>query len=356
MICCRKFISNTSRLIGRYIKLKYDFKTTLPVFYHSKSINHFKYLCKSNKREYNGTDESACIASYNLLWSAVLFNLFSFNEKDEEETSELIMTIKRSILLMQRNEFNKAEQMLHVALNQAQTLQSQEAITYIYDLMANVALETGSFKKAETLFVSVLQRLISNGTKENDLKVIHISLKLAHIYEEQGHIQKAETGYMFCLDNLQTHLNNNPEDEHVLKLLAMTSDWYARMLFSQAKYKDAYKYFEQSYNLCTKINSEEEEHIVYILNYLGAISCIMEDYDKAIDYLTTAKEIGKSLPDMIHLGSVYVNLGDVFLKKGLHAEAKKACIEGRKLARKKDDEQSLRAAEKCLSDIKELIS
>lgn len=79
--------------------------------------------------------------------------------------------------------------MLHVALRQAQALQNQNAITYIYDLMANVAFETKQLKKAETLFLLVLERLLSNGVTQNDLKIIHISLKLANIYEKTGDIE-----------------------------------------------------------------------------------------------------------------------------------------------------------------------
>lgn len=79
--------------------------------------------------------------------------------------------------------------MLHLALRQAQTLQHDAAVTYIYDVMANLAFDTGDYRKAETLFVSVLQRLISKGTSENDMKVIHISLKMAKVFENMGEIK-----------------------------------------------------------------------------------------------------------------------------------------------------------------------
>lgn len=73
--------------------------------------------------------------------------------------------------------------MLHVALHQAQTIQHYDSITYVYDVMANLAFDTGDYKKAETLFVTVLQRLMSNGALENDMRVIHISLKMAKLFE-----------------------------------------------------------------------------------------------------------------------------------------------------------------------------
>lgn len=107
--------------------------------------------------------------------------------------------------------------------------------------------------------------------------------------------RKAETGYKFCLKNVQIHVDNNPEDENVQILLAMTYDWYAQMLFSQARYADAREYFEESYNLCIKVNGTEHEQTVNLLNYLGTVSCKMEEYDKAIEYLTTATQIGKLL-------------------------------------------------------------
>lgn len=73
--------------------------------------------------------------------------------------------------------------MLHVALRQAQTIQHYDAVTYIYDVMANLAFDTGKYHKAENLFLSVLQRLMSNGSTEDDIRVIHISLKMAKVFE-----------------------------------------------------------------------------------------------------------------------------------------------------------------------------
>lgn len=73
--------------------------------------------------------------------------------------------------------------MLHLALKIAQEEQNHDGVTYVYDVMANLAFETGQHAKAEKLFISVLQRLIAGGYEPNDNKVVHISLKLAKIYE-----------------------------------------------------------------------------------------------------------------------------------------------------------------------------
>lgn len=73
--------------------------------------------------------------------------------------------------------------MLHVALHQAQTIQHYDAVTYVYDVMANLAFDTGDYRKAETLFITVMQRLLTNGALENDMRIIHISLKMAKVFE-----------------------------------------------------------------------------------------------------------------------------------------------------------------------------
>ena len=51
--------------------------------------------------------------------------------------------------------------------------------------MANLAFIQEDYKKAEKLFVSVMKRLLADGVPENDLRIIHMSLKMAKMYEYQ---------------------------------------------------------------------------------------------------------------------------------------------------------------------------
>lgn len=107
--------------------------------------------------------------SRKLLFSAGILSMFSKDEETAED--KLINTIKRSILCIQRGEHQKAEQMLHLALRMAQDMQNKDGITYVFDVMANLAMLQGEFKKAEKLFVTVMQRLLSDGYAQNDIKV-----------------------------------------------------------------------------------------------------------------------------------------------------------------------------------------
>lgn len=286
----------------------------------------------------------------------LIFNYLFGIEESDEETPEVIMMIKRSVLLIQKGEFAKAEQMLHLALRQAQTIQHYDAITYIYDVMANLSFDTGDYRKAEKLFVSVLQRLMSNGVSEDDMRVIHISLKMAKVFEQLKEMKKAEQGYKFCIENLKSHIEKDPENEDAILLQGMTFDWYARMLFSQSRHTEAFNYFLQAYDICKKINGEEHEQTIILLNDLGTVSYMQGEYDEAVKYLSAATKIGKNLPDMVDLGLIYVNLGNIFLKKGLYDEAKKSCQQGRTIAKNGDDNASLLKADECLKEVKRLLS
>lgn len=111
-------------------------------------------------------------------------SIISFFKKNDDETpeSKLVTTIKRGILCIQREEYNKAEQILHLALKMATDLQSKDGITYCYDVMANLAMEIGDFKKAENLFKNVMQRLFADGFKEDDNNVFIYDRKLDQIF------------------------------------------------------------------------------------------------------------------------------------------------------------------------------
>lgn len=66
--------------------------------------------------------------------------------------------------------------------------------------------------------------------------------------------------------------------------------------------------------------------------------------------------LGRNLPDMVDLGLIYINLGNVFLKKGLYDEAKKSCQQGKMIAKNRDDNDSLLKADECLKEVKRLLS
>lgn len=166
----------------------------------------------------------------------------------------------------------------------------------------------------------------------------------------------------------------------VLQLLGLGSEWYAAMLFSQSRYAEALGYLTRAYDISLKINGEEHEQTVILLNDMGTVNCMVKEYDQAIQYLSKAVEIGnadrepivslslkgiqrqfiafvgKKLPDMLDLGSIHVNLGNTLILKGLYEEAEKSCNEGMRLAKSSEHDESIVEAEKCLERIKNMMS
>jgi len=299
-----------------------------------------------NESNFNEQPNSSKIA---FVAMAGIFSIFQ--TKEDEEESELIMTIKRAVLMIQHDEFKGAEQMLHVALRLAQQTQNSDGITYVHDLLANVAFAQGEFDKAEVLFKDVMQRELAKGTAQDDLKIIHMSLKLAKIYEQKHDWMKAEEGYKFCMKHLERQAKNS-EDEDILMLWGMTLDWYARFLHEQNRLDEAFSHYKRAYDMCVKINGEIHEQTVILLNDLGTISFLRGDNDNAILYMTKAVETGRHLPNMEDFSSVYVNLGNIYIQKEMYKEAEKSCVEGMKNAKRHKNEEGLKEATLCLEELK----
>lgn len=71
--------------------------------------NHIEFMPKTKKLE----------APTKLIISSTILSFFGLEKSEEElekEESELIMTIKRGVLSSLRSEFEKAEQLYHLAL------------------------------------------------------------------------------------------------------------------------------------------------------------------------------------------------------------------------------------------------
>lgn len=181
----------------------------------------------------------------NCLLAAGILSMFSKDEETPED--KLTNNIKWSILYIQRGEHQKAEQMLHLALRMAQDLQNQEGITYVYDILANLAMERGEFKKAEKLFVTVMQRLLGDGSAQDDIKVsfhskrislhslctsqlielfqmLHISLKIAEIKFHSGDLASAEQGFKWTIEKLDKKLDELKDDSELLELWGISKD------------------------------------------------------------------------------------------------------------------------------------
>lgn len=288
-----------------------------------------------------------CILSFSL------FTWLGFQDKLSAE-DELVLTIKHCVLFIQREEYEKAEQLLHVALRQAQQIQHQTGITYIYDVMANLALQREHLDKAKKLFVAVTQRIMADGAQEDDTRVIHLSVKLARVSHLQKQYETAQIGYEWSLEKLHKAVSQDPSESN-RKLLALTEDWYGRLFIECNRYDDGLKLMVNALNRMKDISDVEKEHLVVQLNDIGTVCDRLGKTDESIEYFNQAVEMAKSL-DMEDLGTMYVNLGRAYMKKQLIDTARKYCGHAWKLGVSSKNKEIKEEAELCLREIKNITT
>lgn len=288
---------------------------------------------------------------------SALLALSFFGVKSEEESekkeSDLITMMKYGILAIRKGELSKAEQLLHVALKTAQEGQNTQAVTYIYDLLANVAFQRDEYKKAENLFKHVMQRLISGGMSEDDNALVEISLKLASVYASMGDYDKAVSGFHFCIGTQEDKIKKLGEqnlDEDTLLLWAMSMDWFARFLININKLSEAKKHFIRAHEVCERVNGPTHEQTGVLLNDIGSVLFLEGKHDEAIEYFHRAIDVARA-SESAEIGSFYVNLASVYIQKTNLEEAERCCREALSLSEKFNNNDSLQEAQNCMTEI-----
>ncbi|XP_077285986.1 tetratricopeptide repeat domain 19 isoform X2 [Arctopsyche grandis] len=318
------------------------------VKYASKTIcgtnlfyNSVKYLPERVKPPKNFNGE---------ILIAGIFTWLGFS-KTENVEDEIILNIKRSILLIQKEEYNKAEQMLHLCLRLAQQTMNETAITYIYDVMANLALERSQLDKAQKLFVNVMQRLFSKGIAENDLSNIHISLKLAHICHLQGDLEKAEIGFQWSLNHLE---NESKVSKDVVLLRGLAKDWYGHFLYDAKRYRESYVALSEAHDILINFCEDNPHQIIVLLNDMASANEKMEKYDEAEELLKRALKFSKDTSQTAYLPTIHINLGRLYMKRGLYDKARKSCGYAYRLGKEQKNDDQKKEALNCVKEVLKL--
>ncbi|CAH0695884.1 unnamed protein product [Spodoptera exigua] len=262
---------------------------------------------------------------------------------------ELVHTIKHCILFIQRNEFEKAEQLLHVALRQAQQIRHELGITYVYDVMANLALQREQLDKAKQLFIAVTQRIMADGAQEDDPRVIHLSVKLARVSHLKKDYSTAQLGYDWCLEKLHRLVETDPSDA-TQKLLAIAEDWYGRLFVDLNRCEEGLKLMKNSLDRMKLVSDTDKEELVFQLNDIGTVCDRLGLADDSIKYFKEAIELAKT-SKIEDVGTMYVNLGRAYIKTQLLDAARKSCGYAWKLGVMSKNQDVKQEAELCIKQI-----
>lgn len=160
------------------------------------------------------------------------------------------------------------------------------------------------------------------------MQIIHISLKLARIYHLKAEEKKAETGYLWCLEQLE---KNKSDDIHAKTLYGVVQDWYAQFLLDRGDVQTSLKHLRAAYDVCKEVTEEGSEQRMLLLNDLGITSWRAGDLDAAQTFLGEAVVMSDNVEDKSHAGVVYANLGLIYLERGIKKEAEKYCNQALRL-------------------------
>lgn len=233
-------------------------------------------------------------------------------------------------------------------------MNNEAAVTYIYDLMANLAYEMGQFPKAEKLFVSVMQRLMDKDKAvEDDIRLLHISSKIAHIACMQENFEKAMIGYQYVIEKIQKRDYLKEENYH--ELYGIVKNLIGQAFIAMKKFPEAKKALEEAHVVFKKYKDELTDDGVILLNNLSCVCAELKEYDSSLQYLNEAIKIAKKI-DIEDLSPYHINLGMLYIKQKLLEKAKTSCTMGWKMATKYENKEAIEAANRCLDQVKKAMS
>ena len=267
-----------------------------------------------------------------------------------EEEDDLTLAVKRGILAIQEGDLARADRLLHIALKMAQDGGREEAITHIFCLLGNLALERNFPGQAERLLKTVVQRLIAAGEPSDSNSVVEISLKLAQVYASIGKLEQAEQGFQFCIATQQRKLGKGVVDEDTLGLAGMVLDQRAQFLLQHDRLAEAEMAWREAVKVAEQLHGEEGEQALVVKNSLATLLSMRGQHKAALDMLEKVVAAGKR-QETAHLSAFLVNLGLVQLKQGLASEGRKSCREASRLASEVGDAETVEEADICLTQV-----
>ncbi|XP_007943786.1 tetratricopeptide repeat protein 19, mitochondrial [Orycteropus afer afer] len=284
----------------------------------------------------------------------------SAEDAAEEAEAEIIQLLKRARLSIMKDKPEEAELILHDTLRLAYQSGNNKAITYTYDLMANLAFIRGQLENAEKLFKATMSYLLGGGMKQEDNAIIEISLKLASIYAAQNRQEFALAGYEFCISTLEEKMEKEKElAEDIMSveekantylLLGMCLDSYARYLLFTKQPSQAQKMYEKALQISEEIQGERHPQTIVLMNDLATTLDAQGHFDEAFVYVQRASDLAREIKHP-ELHIVLSNLAAILMHKEQFSQAKEIYQEALKQAELKRDEVSIQHIREELAEL-----
>ncbi|EDL10340.1 tetratricopeptide repeat domain 19, isoform CRA_b [Mus musculus] len=258
-----------------------------------------------------------------------------------------------------KDEPEAAELILHDALRLAYESDNRKAITYTYDLMANLAFIRGQLENAEQLFKATMSYLLGGGMKQEDNAIIEISLKLANIYAAQNKQEFALAGYEFCISTLEGKIERekelaedimSEETANTYLLLGMCLDSCARYLLFSKQLSQAQRMYEKALQICQEIQGERHPQTIVLMSDLATTLDAQGHFDDAYIYMQRASDLAREI-NHPELHMVLSNLAAILIHRERYTQAKEIYQEALKRAELKRDEVSVQHIREELAEL-----
>ncbi|KAM3932857.1 tetratricopeptide repeat protein 19, mitochondrial isoform 2-T2 [Leptodactylus fuscus] len=313
----------------------------------------------SGQGSYKGSSRPAIT-----LLSAAAFSLFSklVEDKDEGLTpaeENIIYHLKKAKLTIMKGEMEEAEEILHKTLRLAHECESNRAIIYTYDLMANLAFLRGQYDSAERLFKTTLIYMINEGVKQDDNSFIEISLKLASIYAALNRKDLAIAGFQFCILSLEDKIEKEKDlSEEALTeertntrlLLGLCLDSYARYLVANSQLLHAQTMYEKALQICREEQGELHPQTVTLLSDLATVLEAQGHFDEAYTYVKQALDLAQKT-EHPNQHVILGNMATILLHQEHLVDAERFFQEALTKAEEKKDSGSIYYIKEGLSEL-----
>lgn len=247
---------------------------------------------------------------------------------DVEDNVAHLMTLAR--IALERGDTEKAEAILEMGLKLCEEHKIYIAIPYMYDILVTIAFAESDTEKAETLLVTVVEKLAKIGTPETDHYIVDFKLRLARIYSGKKENELADIGFKSCLETQKEKIRQGDVSTRTGMLYVNALFWYGIHKIRNEKYSEAKEMLATAYDFSNKIKGLSPYQEMVILYTLADLNYELEDYDLALQNMLNAILLGKGISSM-DMPRCYVKLGKIYVKMGDKENAKRSVKEGLKL-------------------------
>ncbi|CAF0810477.1 unnamed protein product [Adineta steineri] len=177
--------------------------------------------------------------------------------------------------------------------------------------LGNLLLKIGQFNKAEELYNVLLEQASNEGEKSFYYN------QLGNVKDGQGDYEKAIWCYTQRLEIVQKFLSS--DDPHLAASYNNVGMVYSKM----GEYSEALSYYEKALQIFQKTLPSNHPHLATSYTNIGSLYNKMEEYSKTLSFYEKALQIYKETLPSNHslLATSYNNIGNVYYKMREYSKA-----------------------------------